>query len=501
MAPEENTLILNMFTDRDIQQITSHGLSEGIVETQLRNFEKGFLFLNLVKTASVGDGICVFDDSQCGEYARKYEDYAKSHKIVKFVPASGAATRMFKDLFGFLENGEFNDAVVSVIGHLDEFAFAAELDDLLPSVANDSQIVSAIVSPEGLNLGAMPKALIKFHKYNDGARTALEEHLCEGAQYAENAGEVNIHFTVSPEHRAGFENLLEAALPEYGKKFGVKYNVSMSEQRSSTDTIAVNDDNTPFRNADGSLLFRPAGHGALIGNLGELDADVVFVKNIDNVTTDALRGDTVKYKKALAGMLVELMDRAGGYMRYLKDPSAGNASMEEVKEFIENDLCVKLPSGSSKLSAEDLRIIYMGILNRPMRVCGMVRNEGEPGGGPVWAENADGTVSLQIAETSQIAPAQQSVMASSTHFNPVDLVCGLRDCEGNKFDLANYVDLSAGLITEKSKDGKRLKAQELPGLWNGAMSKWNTVFVEVPVSTFTPVKVVADLLRPQHKNK
>ena len=300
---------------------------------------------------------------------------------------------------------------------------------------------------------------------------------------------MRIHFTVSPEHVAGFKELLAAKVPLYEKRFGVRYEISFSVQKPSTDTLAVNPDNTPFRQDDGTLLFRPAGHGALIENLNEIDADLIFIKNIDNVTTDARRGDTVRYKKVLAGVLLDLQGRA---FEYLKALEVGGAELEPIAEFIGKQLCVKLP-------AEYDSALLRAVLDRPIRVCGMVRNEGEPGGGPFWVGNPDGTESLQIAESSQIAPDDLPLMQSATHFNPVDLVCAVRDYKGHKFDLVKYVDKATGFISYKSKNGKELKALELPGLWNGAMSDWNTVFVEVPLSTFNPVKTVNDLLREQHQ--
>ena len=407
---------------------------------------------------------------------------------MKFVPASGAATRMFKELFEFVNEDKRGKGIDTLLGRIGEFAFWPELQAVLPAGADDKATVRAIVG-EGLNYGGKPKGLVTFHAYPDGARKAVEEHLVEGAAYAVSDGVVRTHFTVSPEHRAGFEALLAEKVPVYEARFGVKYDISFSVQKPSTDTVAVNPDNTLFRQDDGTLLFRPAGHGALIENLNKIDADVVFIKNIDNVTTDANRGDTVRYKKALAGMLLALQERTFGYLRALR---AGTADTAEVAAFVEEQLCVKLPERCDAALLEAL-------LDRPIRVCGMVRNEGEPGGGPFWVANPDGTESLQIAESSQIAPEDMPLMQSATHFNPVDLVCGVRDSAGGKFDLRQYTDPSTGFISSKSAGGRPLRAQELPGLWNGAMARWNTVFVDVPVSTFSPVKVVQDLLRPQHR--
>ena len=342
---------------------------------------------------------------------------------------------------------------------------------------------------DGLGYGQKPKGLVTFHAYPEGGRKAVEEHLVESAVYAAARGVARIHFTVSPEHIAGFETLLAEKVPVYEQRFGIRYDISFSVQKPSTDTIAVNPDNTPFRQDDGTLLFRPAGHGALVENLNEIDADLVFIKNIDNVTTDAQRGDTIRYKKVLAGILLDLQDRA---FEYLKALEVGGAELEPIVEFIEQRLCVKLPADYDSA-------LLRAVLDRPIRVCGMVRNEGEPGGGPFWASNADGTQSLQIAESSQIAPADQPLMKAATHFNPVDLVCGVRDSKGRKFDLRRYTDPATGFISSKSSGGRELRAQELPGLWNGMMSRWNTIFVDVPITTFSPVKVVQDLLRPQHQ--
>lgn len=476
-----------MFTQDDEKQIAGHGLCLETVERQMENFKKGFPYLKVVRAASPGDGVLQLDKAEA-ELARKRYEQAEGVSVVKFVPASGAATRMFKELFAFVNEDKRGKGIDTLLENIDKFAFWDELKALLPEGADDKTVVRHIVS-EGLGYGLCPKGLVTFHAYPDGNRKAVEEHLVEGAAYATRDGVSRIHFTVSPEHINGFKSLLEAKVPVYEKRFGIRYDISFSVQKPSTDTIAVNPDNTPFRQDDGSLLFRPAGHGALIENLNEIDADVIFIKNIDNVTTDAQRGDTVRYKKVLAGTLLALQDEAFEYLRALE---VEGAELEPVADFITNKLCVKLPENYTTA-------LLRSILDRPIRVCGMVRNEGEPGGGPFWVANPDGTESLQIAESSQISPDDMHLMTSATHFNPVDLVCGVKNSKGGKFDLRDYVDPSTGFISSKSSGGRELRAQELPGLWNGAMAKWNTVFVDVPVSTFSPVKVVQDLLRPQHQ--
>ncbi len=477
-----------MFTQQDLQQIREHGLTPELAETQFENFRRGFPFLNVVRAASPGDGVLMLTPAEADAAAERYEKEAAQLGVVKFVPASGAATRMFKELFEFVNDGKRGKGIDTLLENIGKFAFWPELKAVLPAGADDRAIVSAIVK-EGLDYGRKPKGLVTFHAYPEGARKAVEEHLVEGATYAAAGGVARIHFTVSPEHVAGFEELLEEKVSFYENKFGIRYDISFSVQKPSTDTLAVNPDNTPFRQDDGSLLFRPAGHGALIENLNEIDADIVFIKNIDNVTTDARRGDTIRFKKVLAGVLLDLQERA---FEYLKALEVGGAELEPIAEFIEKRLCVKLP-------ADYDTALLRAVLDRPIRVCGMVRNEGEPGGGPFWVGNPDGTESLQIAESSQISPDDLPLMKSATHFNPVDLVCGVRDSKGRRFDLRKYTDPATGFISSKSSGGRDLRAQELPGLWNGAMARWNTVFVDVPITTFSPVKVVQDLLRPQHQ--
>ena len=465
-----------------------HGLTPAALETQLKNFREGFPFLPVTRAASCGDGIRVLDAAGIEQAAARYDRAKESLRVVKFVPASGAATRMFKDLFEFVREGRRTAVVGELLANRRRFAFWPELRTIIGDDADELRTVENIVA-EGLRYGETPKGLVSFHRYGDEVRKAVEEHLVEGAQYAAAGGEVKIHFTVSPEHLTRFEALLAEKIPGYESRFGVKYRISFSVQDPSTDTLAVNPDCTPFRRADGRLLFRPAGHGALIGNLGKIDADIVFVKNIDNVTTDARRGDTVLYKKALAGVLLALQERIFEYLMALVVPGA---ELEPIAAFIENELCVKLPKDYGTP-------LLRRVLNRPIRVCGMVRNEGEPGGGPFWVAGADGLETLQIAESNQIAPEKRKLMRSATHFNPVDLVCSFRTSKGGRFDLREFVDPATGFISRKSDGGRELLAQELPGLWNGAMARWNTVFVEVPITTFSPVKVVTDLLRPEHQ--
>ena len=507
-----------MLTHEDKELLAKKGILEEKIAEQLACFEKGFPFLKLSAAASVENGgIMRADEKGCEQYLAAWDAYkAGDKKIVKFVPASGAASRMFKNMFEFL-GAEYDkpttDFEKKFFDHIHDFAFyndlnAACLDNTgkninaLLSEHNYKAVVSNLLESAGLNYGALPKGLLKFHRYADGVRTPLEEHLVEGALYAAGkTGEVNVHFTVSTEHRALFEKLVAAKAAEYEAKYGTTYHISFSEQKPSTDTVAADMENKPFRDKDGKLLFRPGGHGALIENLNDLDADIVFIKNIDNVVPDRLKADTVTYKKLLAGVLVTLQKQAFEYLELLDGGHYSHEQLETIIRFVQQQLRCRR-TDLKELEDADLVIYLRKKLNRPMRVCGMVKNVGEPGGGPFLAYNPDGTISLQILESSQIDmndPEKKAMFEKGTHFNPVDLVCAVRDYKGNKFDLLKHVDKATGFISYKSKNGKDLKALELPGLWNGSMSDWNTVFVEVPLSTFNPVKTVNDLLREQHQ--
>ena len=505
-----------MLSPKDLEQIAKKGISEKQIETQLAEFKTGFPFLKLEAAASVEKGILSPSENDVEKYTSVWNKYkATGKKIVKFVPASGAASRMFKNMFAFLDaeyEAPETDFEKKFFNDIEKFAFFSALDEVC--VKNDGKGIKALMAEgkykavvanmlegKGLNYGQLPKGLLLFHKYADGARTPLEEHLVEGALYADSNGLVHIHYTVSPEHRALFEKKVAETKAKYEKIYNVRYDISFSEQKPSTDTIAVNPDDTPFRNADGSLLFRPGGHGALIENLNEIPADVVFIKNIDNVVPDRLKKDTVTYKQVIAGVLVALQEKAFEYLRLLDTGNYSHEQLEEIIRFLQRDLCCR-KADIKELEDAELVIYLRKKLNRPMRVCGVVKNVGEPGGGPFLTYNQDGTVSLQILESSQIDKSNEEYMkmfTEGTHFNPVDLVCAVKDYKGEKFNLPDYVDRTTCFISSKSKNGKELKALELPGLWNGAMSDWNTVFVEVPLSTFNPVKTVNDLLREQHQ--
>lgn len=501
---------------QDLNQISARGISEQQIEHQLEQIKNGFPFLKLEGAAAIGKGIMAPTAQEVENYEKAWNDYkAEGHKIVKFVPASGAASRMFKNMFAFLDapyDVPTTDFEKQFFENIKKFAFRKALCDkchvnnekgimCLIKKGDYKAIVANLLKPEGLNYGQLPKGLLQFHEYEDEVRTPMEEHLVEAALYASSNGEANVHFTVSHDHLELFKQMVAEKADKYAQHYGIKYNISFSDQKPSTDTIAANPDNTPFRNEDGSLLFRPGGHGALIENLNEIDADVVFIKNIDNVVPDRLKAETVTWKQVIAGVLVTLQKQAFDYLKVLDSGQYNHEKLEEIIRFVQRDLCCR-KADIKELEDAELVIYLRKKLNRPMRVCGVVKNVGEPGGGPFLTYNQDGTVSLQILESSQIDKNNEEYMkmfTEGTHFNPVDLVCATKDYQGNAFDLPKFVDPSTGFISSKSKNGKDLKALELPGLWNGAMSDWNTVFVEVPLGTFNPVKTVNDLLRDQHQ--
>lgn len=507
-----------MFTSEDLKQLERHGISPEAARAQMERFVTGFPYLKLGGSATPGRGITVLTPDEENKAVERWKKYlADGGDVAKFVPASGAASRMFKALFAFV-NGDADTAapgspVATLLAGLDRLPFIKELDDTcrrlydaparaLLEAGRQKEIISAIVGAEGMNYGALPKAMLTFHRYAAGdTRTPLEEHLAEGAQTAAAERVVKLHFTVSADHRKLFQEKIAAVLPEMEKRFGVRYDISLSEQKPSTDTLAATLDNQPFRDDAGKLVFRPGGHGALIENLGDMDATVVFIKNIDNVVPDSLRADTVHYKQVLAGTLMLAHDRIAHYLEILRDGRYTPDTLAEIVGFMRRTLSTDNPLFDS-LPEGELADLLAAKLDRPLRVCGMVRNDGEPGGGPFLAYDRDGSLSPQILESTQIDPADESytaMMKSATHFNPVDLVCYLHDTDGARYNLTHYVDPDTGFISSKSLGGKDLKALELPGLWNGAMSDWNTIFVEVPSTTFNPVKTVNDLLRPAHQ--
>ena len=507
------------FTPSDIKQIQDYGLSLDKVNDQIINFIKGFPFIQLDRNVSKNDGVLDLSEKETQEAIRYYQDNKSKHSILKFVPASGAATRMFKDLIEFsglymglpYDMKKFPSAH-KTLDNLESFAFFNELESIINKSGisledhmiggNYTTIVNYILTEIGLNYGSLPKALIAFHSYPNEKRKfryAIEEHFVEAAHYAkQDNGRVNIHFTISPEHKDEVIKLVNQIKPYYQEQFSVIYNIDFSLQKKETDTIAVNLDNTLCYDKDGNLVFRPGGHGALIENLNEIQGDIIFIKNIDNVAHDKLKSYTYKYKNLIAGVLLKTQDEVFSALRKLEN---GSLSSQDIVDIIALTNKLGISLSETEKQEEDTLKLLLTKLNRPIRVCGIVKNAQEPGGGPFWVIK-DGVRSLQIVESSQINRLddnQKALFESSKYFNPVDLVCGVKNYKGENFDLRNYIDKEAGFISNKSKAGKLIRAQEVPGLWNGAMANWITVFVEVPIQTFTPVKEINDLLREEHQ--
>lgn len=509
-----------MFTTQDKKQIADYGIPPATVEDQIAKFKSGFPATVLEKPATTSDGILKLSEKEVSAHQVHYEQNLSSLTIVKFVPASGAASRMFKNLFSFMVKYSGSEAdyekltadkgkgsMFAFFKQLEDFAFYTDLKAEFKSVSleenllkrNYVEVLKKLLNEDGLNYGNLPKGLLQFHKYGDKSRTPVEEHMVEGAQYAASSTrEVAIHFTVSPEHQSRFEAHVARVKKIYEDLYKVKISISYSVQKPSTDTIAVAMDNTPFRNGDGSLLFRPAGHGALLDNLNDIHADIIFLKNIDNVVPDRLKGETITYKKVIAGVLLTYSEKIKEAYSSIKS----GADLHPAEKLLA-ELGYSPSSQYYSLEKEAKTTFLLQKLNRPLRVCGMVKNDGDTGGGPFWVRGTDGSVTLQVVETAQINlndAGQKAIFSKSTHFNPVDVVCSTKDVTGKKINLMNHRDLNAGFITQKSKDGKDLKAMELPGLWNGSMADWNTVFVEVPLITFNPVKSVTDLLEKEHQS-
>jgi len=494
-----------MFTEKDLQQIAARGTELRRIEEQISHFKQGFPWMKIVAAATPARGIRVLDANAAAAAATYYQRAEVSGKC-KFVPASGAASRMFKDQFAALDKLEAGEDLPAdapgskLAAHIKEFAFytPALFGEPEDSAQYRLDTLRKLLKSDGLAYGDKPKGVLKFHRYPDEVRTAIAEHLVEAQAYMRNGNVCSLVVTISPEHRALFEEAVAEVVPEYERRYGVKYDITFTYQDKATDTIAVDAADEPFRTADGSLLFRPAGHGALIHNLNQVEAELVSIKNIDNVAHEKLLATTSLYKQVLMGEALKLRDRIFDYLRRL-DAQPDAALCDEIENFLSETLCLQLPK-ETDLQRRIARL--RAKLDRPIRVCGMVRNEGEPGGGPYIIEGKDGSTSLQILESVQIDknnPQAMAAMQGATHFNPVDLVCILRNYKGERFDLERYVDPQAGFISSKSYQGRELKALEAPGLWNGAMSDWNTIFVEVPLETFNPVKTVLDLLRPAHQ--
>ena len=501
-------------TQEDLLQLQQLGLGTEQVQHQIDNFKEGFPKSHLDAAATPDNGgIICLDDKEIARYEKLYRTLGRDKKILKFIPASGAATRMFKDLYSFAAtyfgvaknfDKEFPE-VKEFLENIHSFAFFNDLKACMLRSELDieeylhrgdySTVINFLLKEQYLGYGSLPKALLKFHRYGEVQRTPLEEHIVEGALYAKNSDNtVNLHFTISPEHQKAFRRKLAEVKHYYESTFGIRLKVTFSEQKHYTDIIAVDEQNQPIRDEEGKLVFRPGGHGALIENLNEQRADIIYIKNIDNVVPDWMKHTTVIYKQVLAGMLLELREKVFDALRTL-DAQPDQKTLDRLTGFAKNDLHIMVPEGCDAPTLHRL-------LNRPIRICGMVKNLGEPGGGPFYTIDTMGNRSLQIVESAQVnhrEPSQEEIFQASTHFNPVDLVCSTKNYRGRYFDLRQFVDPKTGFISKKSKGAQTLKSQELPGLWNGAMAHWITLFVEVPVATFNPVKTVNDLLRKEHR--
>lgn len=509
------------FSEKDKQQLKEKGIVAQKVLNQIETFKEGIPFITLKKAALVHDGIRKFSNEEEKILIEKFDNKKSENTLLKFVPASGAASRMFKAFFNFLEAykpqnetlGAYlkrtNDRELKTFSNgLKHLPFYEIIQKRIRSKSTSEGdelylFIDEMLREDGLNYGFYPKGLLPFHNYGDFTATPFEEHLKEAALYASTNGNAKLHFTISEQHGDMFNAEFDAIKERVSAQTNTSFDVSYSFQKAETDTIAVDLDNNLFRNSDGSLLFRPGGHGALIENLNEQEADIIFIKNIDNVVTDEVLPKIAESKKILAGLLLKIQQKAFEYASLLaKNSSLEPTKIEEIKQFLETEMNVRFAANFIHFDKTKQIEILKAKLNRPLRICGMVKNEGEPGGGPFWIQDSNGDISLQIIESAQVNTAdeiQMEVFKNATHFNPVDLVCGVKDFNGNAYDLLDFVDVKQGFITEKTKDGAELKALELPGLWNGAMAFWNTIFVEVPLVTFNPVKTVNDLLKPAHQ--
>jgi hypothetical protein len=506
-----------MFSKADLKQITQKGITEESIHDQIKTFEQGIDFVELKAAVTPENGIIITDATKRATYIQLFEDRIKEYQSVRFTPASGAASRMFKKMFEaveFLENADSDfdefiekyEEVFNLVQNLEKYPFIEDLKVYVEDILiEDNQkqevkeIINAIISKPGLNYGNLPKGLLKFHNYKGISRTAFEEHFVEAFLYLKNKdNQIRLHFTVSPEHRILFEDLSVYLVANF--KHIAEFVVSFSEQKLSTDTIAVNMDNTPFRNEKGELLFRPGGHGALLENLNDLEEDIVFIGNIDNIAPDRLKSVRVEFKKLLGGILLDKVDIVHAILRKIDEGNREEGFKNEILEIL-NDISPEMAKETEESEGDEFFLQAFEKLNRPVRVCGMVRNVGEPGGGPFWIKSRDGKISKQIVESSQInlsSDKQKSIFNSATHFNPVDLACFIKDYKGGGFNLLEFRDPDMAFISKKSQGGKNLKALELPGLWNGSMAGWLSWFVDVPIDTFTPVKTIFDLVRKEH---
>ncbi len=511
-------------TSQDFLQIRDHNVTLKSIENQIAFFKNGIAKADLDRPAIVGDGIVRFTQDEFTTLSKQFDKLIKGKTLGKFVPASGAASRMFKFLNEFMNEFDVQNESINAyvnrknasdlrifLAGLEKFPFYPKIWKKLRESFSDFEhwdratkvyhFIRYMLEPQYFNFCDRPKGVLPFHKYKGHVATPVEEHLQEAVHYSSSEGKAKIHFTVSEDHRKLFEEVIAKIKPGIERESGKTIDVDFSFQDKSTDTIAVGLENAPFRNKHNRLVFRPGGHGALINNLSQIDSDIIFIKNIDNVIQDHVQ-TIAFYKKALGSVLISLQNEIFSILKRIDDKSVRDSEISEIISFAKNKLNIEIIEDFEKYTASNKIDYIRQMLNRPLRVCGMVKNEGEPGGGPFWVRDKKGIPRLQIVETSQVDmqnPTQAEIVKKSTHFNPVDIICSIKNYLGEKFNLNDYVDHNSGFIVEKNKDGKPLKAYELPGLWNGAMAKWITVFVEEPLITFNPVKTVNDLLKPEHQ--
>ena len=524
MQKDEKKIIELDFSEQDYKQITEHGIAIEKIQKQIHYYKKGVAKTVIVEPAKVNNGIFTFDETEIQKKANYFEANKSNLKLIKFVPASGAASRMFKFLNEFLneydvENESINAYInrkkaselsIFIVG-LEKFPFFEAVQEQLRKLypdfdkfESDSKnyyFIKTLLSPQFFNYSNKPKAILPFHRYQNHIATPIEEHLLECACYSSSNGKSHLHFTISENHQKAIESVIEQTKRKVEQTTQIAMEIGFSYQNKATDILAVDLENKPFRDENGKLFFRPGGHGALIENINNLDGDLIFVKNIDNVIQNHKEINTL-YKKALAGIMLESQKQIYSYLQAIEEGKDFN--IEEIINFSKTNLNIKVSKDVFKYTLENQILYIKKILDRPIRVCGMVKNEGDTGGGPFWVRDSKGVVSLQIVETSQIDLTnadQAKIFSNTTHFNPVDLVCGIHNYKGEKYNLSDFVDNNSGFIVHKNQKGRTLKSYELPGLWNGAMAKWITVFVEVPLITFNPVKTVNDLLKPAHQQQ
>ncbi|MGP8152923.1 MAG: DUF4301 family protein [Smithella sp.] len=499
-----------LLSEKDVRQIGKLGLTPSHVEKQLAAYRHGSNYLILHHPCAINDGILAIKKAAKDKLIKFYEREGGKYKLIKFVPASGASSRMFTEWFSAREKGGFDSSALnqSFSSNFNKYPFYSlikhnkSVSEFIKQ-KNTKSLLDYVLSAKGLNFGWLPKALIPFHLYHSGeARTALEEHLFEAAQYIRGADDVcHLHFTISEEHKNAFAEKIKTVKPKYENLFRIKYKISSSVQSPSTNMLAVDENNLPLRDALGRLIFRPGGHGSLLANLQNLDADFIFIKNIDNIAPEPLLEKIIPYKKMLGGLAMQRQEEIFACIRQLESAKISVSEMEKIILFCSKKLNIVFPRKFAWQSRKDKTRFLISVLNRPLRVCAMVRNEGEPGGGPFWVEEDNGILTLQIVEGTHVNKREKDqliIWSKAQYFNPVDMVCSIKNYKGKKFDLSNYVNNNAYLITKKNEMGRMIKALEVPGLWNGGMAYWNTVFVKLPLIVFNPVKTVNDLLRPEH---